>query len=158
MQSITIQKEINERSVLRKFKMLYDACNADEREYMTVKKILNICDKEEVALIAIFKNRYNIDLSIKEAEEMKYIVKSYFFKSDVRKRVPEDRKKKLLRRQGDKCAICGKKITIHDHADHIIPFLYVGDCLNDINLQMLCAKCNRKKRASLNYQVRFVIS
>lgn len=154
MKSTIKEQEINSINLLRKFKVLCDVCNNNDEEYLRIKRILNICDNQETTLISIFNNRYNVELDFDEVIEIKSLVKSYFSKSNVRKQIPSNKKEELLRKQENKCAICGTEITIHDHVDHIVPFLYVGDCLNDTNLQMLCSRCNKKKWANIDYQVK----
>lgn len=54
-------------------------------------------------------------------------------------------KKELLQSQNYKCAICGKPIDNDSlHVDHIVPWDYVGDELNN-NYQALCPSCNGHK-------------
>ena len=72
-------------------------------------------------------------------------IKAFFSKSGTRQQIPMEEKKHLLEIQGNRCAICGCEITIQNmHADHIIPWDYVGDQLND-NYQGLCEDCNLSK-------------
>lgn len=54
-------------------------------------------------------------------------------------------KEKLLAGQKQKCAKCGVPITLSNmQVDHIIPWDYVGDELED-NFQGLCSDCNLHK-------------
>lgn len=70
---------------------------------------------------------------------------AFFRKKDTRRMITENEKKEILRNQKNKCAICGRPINIDSmHADHIIPWDYVGDEL-DGNLQGLCSDCNLHK-------------
>lgn len=82
--------------------------------------------------------------------ELGKLFASFFRKDDVRITYPEVMRKKLALQQNYRCAICGESITFKSDLDHIIPWVYVGDTLED-NLQLLCRRCNGKKRASLIY-------
>ena len=80
----------------------------------------------------------------------------FFRKDDVRITYPETLRKRLAFQQDYRCAICGKAITYTANLDHIIPWVYVGDTLDD-NLQLLCRACNSKKRASLIYPLQVLL-
>ena len=55
-------------------------------------------------------------------------------------------RKIVFKRQGGRCAFCGKKFKSHDEmeADHINPWSKGGKTIPD-NCQMLCKACNRHK-------------
>ena len=60
---------------------------------------------------------------------------------------------KLLSAQNNKCNICGKSINVtSSHLDHIVPWDYVGDSL-DNNYQMLCDTCNTRKGSSTYFEI-----
>lgn len=80
----------------------------------------------------------------------------FFRKNDVRITYPESARKRLLEQQDGKCAICGRTITQQSDLDHVIPWIYVGDTLEN-NLQLLCRRCNSKKRASLIYPLQMLL-
>ena len=64
---------------------------------------------------------------------------------DTRSVIPSDEKKRFLERQDNRCAKCGKTITLSSmHVDHIVPWDYVGDELEH-NRQGLCSVCNSRK-------------
>lgn len=76
---------------------------------------------------------------------MQSCIKAYFAKSSTRRIFTKEEKEHLLKIQDGKCAICGCSISITNmHVDHIIPWDYVGDKLDD-NLQGLCEACNTSK-------------
>lgn len=104
----------------------------------------------------IFFNEYGETLSDSDADRLLALITSFLKKSIYRKSIGDSTRKFLLQNQFHHCAICGCTIDIHAHADHIVPFKYVGDEL-DNNLQMLCADCNQKKNESLDYQIRFLL-
>ncbi len=103
----------------------------------------------------MFQNEFGVTLSASEADRLFALITAFLKKSPFRKPVENAGRKALLQTQDYHCAICGCDIDIHAHADHIVPFHYVGDELEH-NLQMLCAGCNLKKNASLDYQVRYL--
>lgn len=87
-------------------------------------------------------------LSQDEYEILAGLLKAFFCKDSRRKKYDNDYKKKLLKSQDNRCAICNAKIEYADsHHDHIIPWNYVGDCLSN-NYQMLCETCNKRKATS----------
>ena len=78
-------------------------------------------------------------------------IKAFLKKSGVRKPIAFSERQRLLDIQDYKCACCGQPITIEiAHYDHIIPWDYVGDELEN-NGQMLCAYCNEHKSNSVYY-------
>jgi len=91
-----------------------------------------------------------------DTKRMYTMIIAFLNKSNYRKTIPDSVKIALLKRQNNRCAICGKEIDIHAHADHSVPFKYVGDELKD-NYQMLCTSCNLKKNASIDFQIRFLL-
>jgi hypothetical protein len=53
----------------------------------------------------------------------------------------------LMRLQREKCACCGVSFSqVKPNMDHIIP-LSGGGTNTDMNMQLLCEKCNRSKKA-----------
>ena len=80
----------------------------------------------------------------------------FFRKKDYRVIYPQKIRTDLLHQQHCHCAICNELITDHAELDHIIPWKYVGDEL-DNNLQLLCFTCNRSKKASPLYQLRMLL-
>ena len=73
----------------------------------------------------------------------------YVFERDPRvlslRKFSDSEKRTALEKQGCKCAICGKPITLETgHGDHKIPWSAGGKTVPE-NLQMLCSDCNLKK-------------
>ncbi len=77
-------------------------------------------------------------------------IKAFWEKSDERKAIPDSFRQKLLKKQGNRCACCGKNISDSNHVDHIIPFKYTGDELPEENYRCLCENCNLNKSAILS--------
>lgn len=76
---------------------------------------------------------------------MNKCIKAFLDKTDKRKAISDIEKNRIINKQNNKCALCGKELMPHDiHIDHIIPWDYVGDELED-NYQALCSDCNLHK-------------
>lgn len=150
-----LEKSIQEAVNLGHFKLFCEKNTAgDARQRM--RTIYSRTDDPIETTRHVFANEFGVALSGPEAERLFVLITSFLKKSDYRKGIENKRKTDLLKRQGHRCAICGCDIDVHAHADHIVPFKFVGDELDD-NLQMLCSDCNLKKNASLDYQIRFLL-
>ena len=98
----------------------------------------------------------NISLADSEVKRMYCLIKAFLSKSALRKNIHAETKRDLLKKQNYKCKLCGSVIDLNSHTDHIVPFKYVGDELNE-NLQMLCEHCNKSKNASIDYEVKALL-
>lgn len=84
-------------------------------------------------------------LSERDTRWMNDCIKAFFGKYDSRQLMTQAEKEVLLQTQGGRCALCGCPITVKTmHADHMIPWDYVGDNLEN-NYQALCRNCNLSK-------------
>lgn len=82
---------------------------------------------------------------------------AYFRKNGKRKDYGKIFKEEMLKKQNYRCKICGKSIEYKDsELDHIIPWDFVGDELDD-NLQMLCNDCNERKGRSIDFQFKMLL-
>ncbi len=109
-------------------------------------------DKEMTAKIIIAK-AFRYDLSEEEAKQMSKWLEAHFRKSSKRISIPLSVKIDLYNKQTGKCAVCGEPLGNNwskIHVDHIIPWMLVGDEL-DNNYQDLCDTCNECKSASTDY-------
>lgn len=146
---------IQEAIILGHFKLFcekYASADAQRR----ARTIYSRTDNSAETTKNIFENEFGVVLSETDADRLFTLITSFLKKSAYRKPIGNTIRKSLLKNQFHHCAICGRDIDIHAHADHIIPFKFVGDELED-NLQMLCGGCNLKKNESLDYQVRFLL-
>jgi|GEM_PF-2984368 len=85
------------------------------------------------------------------------LLAAFFSTGDPRKHFDVSFRTELVNRQNGKCAICGKKIDSEgSHLDHIIPWEYVGDCLDD-NYQMLCETCNMRKGSATYFELSMLL-
>ena len=97
------------------------------------------------------KSTLNLNIAI----EIEPLIKAGFLWSDDEKidescswasrYISEEVRKKIFEKYDDQCAIC--KSTKHLEVDHKLPISQGGGNSED-NLQILCRKCNRKKKAS----------
>lgn len=89
---------------------------------------------------------------------MKKCITAFLTKNSVRKPFDKEIKMRLLDKQMGLCAICSCQISLQDmHVDHIIPWDYVGDKLDD-NYQGLCGKCNLSKSNNVAKAVTNIIT
>ena len=80
------------------------------------------------------------------------LLTAHFRTGDSRKKYDDAFRAKLLGQQKGICAICKKQISAqHAHIDHIVPWEYVGDLLED-NYQMLCETCNERKGSTTYFE------
>ena len=104
----------------------------------------------------VIENEIGVFVSDENVQRFTELIMAFINKSSFRRAISIQEKNELLENQDYKCAICGCVIDKNAHADHVIPFKYVGDELEH-NLQMLCADCNLKKNASIDYQIRYYL-
>lgn len=87
-----------------------------------------------------------------DSMEMVKLLTAFFRTGDPRKRFDAAYRTQLVRRQSGQCSICHAKITAGDaHLDHIVPWDYVGDNLEN-NHQMLCGSCNQRKGTAAYFE------
>ncbi len=102
---------------------------------------------------SIIQRTYNYEMSQSEAELMNSWFTAYRRKSNVRKAIPLRVKQDLYKKQAGKCAVCGEPLGQNwgvIHVDHIIPWVLVGDEL-DNNYQVLCHTCNQCKSSKTDF-------
>ena len=121
-----------------------------------LRNIIAISPDKHNTVKQIVIRKYYTDMNDQQVDRMLELIQAFLRKSEYRKNIPIEIREKLLIKQDYKCSFCGKHIDISSHADHIVPFKYVGDELDD-NLQMLCGTCNEKKSDSIDYQIRFLL-
>lgn len=87
----------------------------------------------------------HFSMSDKDIAWLNDCITAHMEKKDTRSVIPSNEKKRLLERQDNRCAKCGKTITLSSmHVDHIVPWDYVGNELEH-NRQGLCSVCNSRK-------------
>ena len=147
---------VDEAMLLSYFKAFCDG-NTDDVAKQRLRNILARATNKENAIRALFFNMMQIELSEEQSQRMVELVCANLRKSNYRKNIPEEKKRQLLMKQSNRCNFCGCEIGLCAHSDHIIPFKYVGDELQD-NLQMLCSRCNLSKGSSIDYQIKVLLN
>ena len=105
----------------------------------------------------IVKKYAGCSLEEEDYEEVSRLLRAFFVKSNTRKQFDVNYRKNLIELQNHRCNICGKKINIKEaHLDHIIPWDYVGDEIED-NYQMLCEICNKRKGTSAYFEISMML-
>lgn len=100
---------------------------------------------DDIATRKILKIMYGLTMSDKDIAWFNRCIRAFCKKKSTRATISLEIKRQLLDHQNHKCALCGNDITLLNmHVDHIIPWDYVGDELED-NLQGLCSDCNQHK-------------
>jgi 5-methylcytosine-specific restriction endonuclease McrA len=113
---------------------------------------------EKIILNDLLEEIVEVSLTDKEKNFINNLIIAYLRKSEFRRKVPQSQIDKLLGDQMYLCNICGQKLNKREyHIDHIIPFKYVGDELEN-NYQILCNKCNQSKGANLIYLLKIFLS
>ena len=146
---------VEEARLLGRFKAFCEN-NSSVAAKQRIRNIYNNSSDASATTYSLICNELQVSLSTEECKRMRELIAAYLSKNEHRLKIPDSVTKKLLNDQNDKCAICEGHVDEHSHVDHIVPFKYVGDKLNN-NYQLLCDKCNLKKNASLDYQIRFML-
>lgn len=146
---------IEEAKILGKFKSFCEK-NENPSSQNRLRNIISRTQNKENTIKSIFINEMKMELTDEQAERMLELVVAFLKKSNFRKPIPASVKTELLRKQNYKCNFCDCKINLSDHADHIVPFKYVGDELQN-NLQMLCSHCNKSKSSNIDYEIKMLL-
>lgn len=149
-------KSLDEAKLLGIFKSICDN-NSTSAERKKLQNILFFSSDKKHTIKLIVHRNYNAELTDSECEKLLILLDAYFKKNKYRKSLDMNQKKKMLIAQDNRCAICNCKILHEYHADHIIPFKYVGDVLKN-NWQILCPHCNEKKSANMDYQIKYLLN
>lgn len=147
---------VEEAQVLSIFKNICNSYMNSARKN-NLRNILAVSPNKHETIKQIAKRNCDFSINDIQTERLLELIQSFLRKSEYRKKISEETREKLLISQKCKCIYCGKTIGSTAHADHIVPFKYVGDELSS-NLQMLCSNCNEKKSDHLDYQIKFLLN
>ena len=118
---------------------------ANDSSYISVKKIYYRSSSDIDAVKQIVRNTCHLSLPEEDYIWLNNCIKAFMKKKPHRKQLSNSLRQELWNNQGQKCSICGKRIVAEEgHVDHIVPWDYVGDEL-DNNYQVLCSDCNHHK-------------
>lgn len=130
---------------------------ANDASYISMKKIYYRSDNDIDAIGQIIRNICHLSLPEHDLRWLNNCVKAFMKKKPHRKQFSNALRQELWSKQGKRCRICGKEILATDgHIDHIVPWDYVGDEL-DNNYQILCSDCNLHKSNHVALAVRSLI-
>ena len=130
---------------------------ANESSYISMKKIYYRNASDIDAIKQIVHNVCHLSLREKDLEWLNSCIKAFMKKKPYRKQHSNIFRTELWHRQGKKCRICGKEILSEEgHIDHIVPWDYVGDELENNN-QVLCSDCNLHKSNHVSLTVHSLI-
>ena len=129
----------------------------DDSSYISMRKIYYRSVDDIDAVKQIVRNVCHLSLPKQDLEWLNKCVKAFMKKKLYRKQLSNELRMELWIRQGKKCCICGKEFLAEDgHIDHMVPWDYVGDEL-DNNYQVLCSDCNLHKSNYVALAVRSLI-
>lgn len=117
----------------------------NDSDYISMRKIYFRSSNDIDAIKQIVQNVCHLSLPEQDLEWLNNCVKAFMNKKTHRNQLSSALRRELWNQQGKKCSICGKEISAEEgHVDHIVPWDYVGDEL-DNNYQVLCSDCNLHK-------------
>lgn len=125
-------------------------------QYLEIRKIYYKTPDDILAVKRIVQKVCGKTLPDGDLTWLDKCIKAYFHKGTRRQPITKEERRNLWEKQGRCCAICNQPIKLHDlHVDHIVPWDYVGDELED-NLQALCANCNERKSNHVACALRYL--
>lgn len=130
-----------------------DTCKRFKEDKVAKIKFLNLFRAHTKKKVSFIQNyvleSYMLKISADQAAKLATWLKCFYTKKTTRTAYSVDVKRHYLTLQNNRCNYCSKETTFENaELDHIIPFAYVGDELND-NLQILCQKCNLEKSSNI---------
>lgn len=151
--SPTIQNEYELAKLLKEFRSLCDKARDDKSIERRVRTLYRKSTNKQVTTKNIFQQYCGYSAKVEDLDLLYSWVKAFLNKQETRKQISSVIKRQLESEQDSKCAICKNPLDSNDaknHVDHIIPFKYVGDEL-DNNYQVLCEYCNKHKSSKTDY-------
>ena len=139
--------------LLNIFQKLCSKMNTDDTFKLHVIKLLNQSFDQVDTMRSIVLKQYKLELSDADSRKLLLWVEAYRRKKSTRKSRSLEEKKALISKQNGFCLVCGEPLgTDYSkiHIDHIIPWVLVGDELED-NYQALCSTCNECKNSKTDY-------
>ena len=108
---------------------------SSEARYVEIRRIYYHTSDDLLAVGKIVRKVCGGALPDEDLMWLDRCIKACFHKRPRRRPIPEAERERLWRGQGGCCAICGRMTALREvHVDHIVPWVYVGDELED-NLQ-----------------------
>ena len=154
-----VKAEYKKALLLNMFKKIVVRMNKDDLFRNHIRKLFSQSTDKELTVNAIIRNNLNVDLEYDDCKLMLQWFDANFKKNNSRKRITDEVKEKLYKKQKGICAVCGEPLgeeMKYVHVDHIIPWMLVGDELEN-NYQCLCPTCNECKSANIDYMFKNLI-
>lgn len=155
-----ILKVVRQTQILLAFKTFTERVDSDPTLRRIIITLLNGNEyANHQAIRNIFNERFDFELlNDSEYDYMLKLVQAHLRMSNTRRPgvITDEKKAALLRKQNYRCVFCGATVDSSSPVDHIVPFKYVGDELDD-NYQILCISCNSKKNKQLTYQLQIIL-
>ena len=153
LKSDSLKEAYHDSFLLNIFQKLCSKMNSNEDYKRKVFTLLKQSYNVNGTIKSIVLKNYQIELSDEDAKKISFWIDAYRKKKPTRKAFSMEMKEELVRNQNGICPVCGESLG-NDyskiHIDHIIPFVLVGDELED-NYQALCSTCNECKNAKTDY-------
>lgn len=135
------------------FQKFCDRMKADRRFELEMRRLWRCFPDKPMAAATVMKTRYQQELSPAEAVEVSLWIRAFFSRKTTRRPVTAAEKLAMWDRQRGICPCCNRMMERDmdkNHADHLIPFTYVGDELEN-NLRLTHAGCNLSKSSTMDY-------
>ncbi len=129
------------------FTVLCDRMKQSKKYELEIRRFWRSHRDKPLCTRILMQTRFSLELTQEEAEVMSSWLYAFFSKSSVRRSITAEEKLELWKRQKGICPRCGERMGLdmrQNHADHGVPFTYVGDELPD-NLQLMHKNCNLSK-------------
>lgn len=150
------KKAVYDYFILSIFEDIFNYLQNKSNKNIFIKELRNTSNREKIIKEKILEVT-NINLNDNEIKKITELCIALINKKDYREIVSNQKKEILLINQKYKCKLCKKTIDINSsHYDHIVPWVWVGDELND-NYQMLCTECNLKKSDSIIHEIKYFL-
>lgn len=134
--------------------ILEEICRVIKDERVSIIREYQKSSDNTIVTKRIVKRYCGILLPDNDNSIMTEWIIDFLTKMDTRTSVSIDKKIALLKKQSYHCACCGTSIDLkNSHYDHVIPWSFVGDELDD-NYQMLCSYCNEHKSSRPYYMLK----
>lgn len=154
-QNEIIRREYKKTILLNIFKKICVRMKKDDRYREKIRKLFKQSHDMTLTVKALVEREFGFELNNEESSLMSLWFLANQKKKETRKGISIDVKKRLYDEQNGLCAACGECLgddMSKVHVDHIIPWVLVGDELEN-NYQDLCETCNECKNSRIDYML-----